>query len=233
MYKRMIIGISLFLAFCLLSINLFTYYLFIILLPKYTDILMIFLYYFMFHRQREFKYQPGDILVSDLANTAENLILQIACSRIGVGYATVKDSSNLDALTAEKPGRVRGVVTTDQSGFLSSAKLFHPAIFASDDDIARGLSLAQLFHSASLPTASTDVPLNSSSVDWGYFNSVKPLSCREVEELGASSATYLKITEKDAVCVSITLCHPFGIGSACAGALMSGPGWLSPQAKSL
>jgi len=35
----------------------------------------------------------GDTVVSDLPNTVENLVLQVACSRLGVSIATMKSAN--------------------------------------------------------------------------------------------------------------------------------------------
>ena len=43
-------------------------------------------------------YERGDLLVSDLPNVSENLMLQIACNRLGVVYATAK---NIEAMAKD------------------------------------------------------------------------------------------------------------------------------------
>lgn len=175
---------------------------------------------------REYGYSRGDILVSDIPNTTENLILQLACSRLGVAYSTVKDAAGLAALR-EKHDRIRGVVTTSHSSTLSTAaKFFHPPILASDessDDM-----LYQYMEETSTYTAATDGKKIEEDTPWAYFNSTSPLRHIEIMQLGSDSSRYLNISGSDRVCVSITLCHAFGIGSACAAAMISGATVILP-----
>jgi acyl-coenzyme A synthetase/AMP-(fatty) acid ligase len=169
-------------------------------------------------------YKQGDVVVSDLPNIAENLILQIACSRIGVTYATVKDVNGLDALRGTTDGRVRGAITCNKESFLASAALQHAAIVASDDDQAG--SLHELFAPANGGLSFPDN--NTVGGNWGFFNSTKALSAEEVVQLGTAAGEYLNISEADRVCVSITLCHAFGIASACAGTFLNGGAVVLP-----
>ena len=46
-----------------------------------------------------------------------------------------------------------------------------------------------------------------------YFNSTKGLNSTEIVTLGKAAAQQLNMTDSDRVCISITLCHAFGIGS--------------------
>jgi acyl-coenzyme A synthetase/AMP-(fatty) acid ligase len=174
---------------------------------------------------REYGYTRGDIIVSDLPNTSENLILQLACSRLGVAYSTVKDATGMAALR-EKHDRIRGVVTTSTSSVLYTAQLFHPPILASDE--ASDDMLHQYMEESSTFTAATDGKKVEEDTPWAYFNSTSPLRHSEIMKLGADSSRHLKMTASERVCVSITLCHAFGVGSACAGTLSSGAAVVLP-----
>ncbi|KAL3934275.1 MAG: hypothetical protein SGARI_003462, partial [Bacillariaceae sp.] len=66
-------------------------------------------------------YGRKDIMVSDLPNIAENLMLQIACNRLGVIYATTK---NLEGMA--KLPTVKGSVCATNEGFLSETNLTLP-----------------------------------------------------------------------------------------------------------
>jgi acyl-CoA synthetase (AMP-forming)/AMP-acid ligase II len=46
----------------------------------------------------EFGYKRGDVLVSDIPNTHHNLLLQSACSHLGVAVATAKNLETLEGL---------------------------------------------------------------------------------------------------------------------------------------
>ena len=66
-------------------------------------------------------YERKDIIVSDLPNVAENLILQIACNRLGVTYATTKNIEGMAKLP-----QVKGSVCATGEGFLAETNLSLP-----------------------------------------------------------------------------------------------------------
>lgn len=174
---------------------------------------------------KEFGYKRGDVLVSDLPNTTENLLLQIACSRLGVAYASVKNSDGLTTLqtAVEKTGNgiLKGCISTSMDSDLSSAQLNHPAIIASDEESID--TFCELTNSNLSSDALEEVTDNTAStLPWGYFNSTQPLQHADVLHLAQMCSNHLNMTPEDRVCVSITLCHSFGIASACAASLLAG-----------
>ena len=147
-------------------------------------------------------FEAGQVLICDLQNVAQNLVLQLACSKLGVSYATAKKSADMyEALD------VGGVVYKDDASHLKASKL--PALSAADllvetvqadgEDVAGG-----------------------SNPNHAYFNSTSPLTNDEVMSLAEDAATHLELSHLDTACVSITLCHAFGIGSAAAACLATG-----------
>ena len=64
---------------------------------------------------------------------------------------------------------------------------------------------------------------------FAFFGGTKALTQSQVLELGHEAATTLGMGSSDVSCVSITLCHAFGIGSAVGGALMSGGTIVLPE----
>jgi len=158
--------------------------------------------------------RPGSMIVSDLPNVAENLVLQLACSRLGVAIATAKDAKVLAKLD-DADASILGAVTADPDGFLAGA----PLEAHIDDD-----ELSALLDATASPAADEPVLADAHA----YFNSPTPLTNAAILAQGADAAANLGITEDDRVCVSITLCHAFGIGSACAGAFLSGAAVVLP-----
>ena len=53
---------------------------------------------------------PGSVVLSDLPNVAENLVLQIACNRLGAAMGTAKDSKKVDEM--RKKIDIRSCVST-------------------------------------------------------------------------------------------------------------------------
>jgi len=146
---------------------------------------------------RDRGYRGGEALVSDLGNVSRNVVLQLACSRLGVAYATAKNAKALAALTAAVD--VRGaVVAAGGAGDALSESL---ATIRADD----------LF-------AEADRRLGDDASGAGavhaYFNSTTPLANDEVDALAADAAAHLELSAADTACVSITLSHAFGAASA-------------------
>jgi len=170
-------------------------------------------------------YARGDVLVTDLPNSAENLLLQIAASHIGVAVGTVKDAAALEALRGA--ASVRGAVTCAEgsSPFLAGAALPTQAVVVE----ALDGSLAALGNGEAQPAVAADAALAL-----GYWSSTKPLTNREaLSEMGAAARDRLAISAEDRVLVSITLCHAFGIGSAAGSALVAGAAIVLPGASGI
>ena len=55
-----------------------------------------------------------------------------------------------------------------------------------------------------------------------FYNSTSPLTNDTIDELAEDAVRHLELTPSDTACVSITLSHAFGIGSAAAACLSSG-----------
>jgi len=167
------------------------------------------------------KYQFGDVLVSDLPNTSENFFLQMACSRLGLSYATVKDKKALDELSQVVP--IKAVATTGESGLFSD---FQGITYSGD-------SLEELINCKELDADNAPMcaPMQMASkmpINHAYFGSIKPLTHETAVQMADDAQEKLDMTSSDRVCVSITLCHAFGIGSAVGSCLISGAAVVLP-----
>jgi len=176
----------------------------------------------------------NDIIASDLPNTAENFLLQLAAARLGAAMATVKDQNALESLctTMQADGRrVCGAATVDAASFLAgNASLPLPSAVV-------GGTLESIL-SATTESAD-DAETESADADGhpeqalGFWNSTKAMTHQEALKLGSAAAKHLSMTAADRVAVSITLCHAFGIGSACGSALVSGAAVVLPAVGGL
>jgi len=169
-------------------------------------------------------YERNDVMISDLPNVAENLMLQVACNRIGVAYATAKDLGGMAKLA-----KVKGSVSATGTGFLAETNLSLPSL--SGDfllDMIHGTSGANnsfldLEFEDNEQDGSTSLPSHA------YYNSTKPFTNEEALEMGADAAWEIAMIEDDVVCVAITLCHAFGMGSAVCSTIKEGATIVLPS----
>lgn len=161
------------------------------------------------------KYAPGTALVSDLQNVAQNVVLQVACSKLGVAYATTKKLSGLEKLA--ETVEIAGVVHRDDDSEIKTA-------------VDKPLSIANLQALTNIMReAQEEVATRDRAPDHAYFNSTTALTNDEIDRLAADAATHLELAPGDAACVSVTLCHAFGIGSAAAACLSAGAAIVLPN----
>jgi hypothetical protein len=165
-------------------------------------------------------YERKDIMVSDLPNIAENLMLQIACNRLGVTYATTK---NIDGM-ARLP-KVKGSVCATAEGFLADTNLPLPYL--------SGEFLMDLIHGGGLEAfRMEDFEQQDQEEDHlvphAHYNNTAPFTNAEALQLGENAAWELAMVEQDKVCISVTLCHAFGMGSAVCSALHTGATMVLP-----
>lgn len=161
----------------------------------------------------------NDVIVSDLPNVSENLVLQIACNRLGVGYGTAK---NLESMAKQFP-KVQCAVSTSANGFLADVSL--PSPYLSGD------FLQDLICNGGLDEYVLDDEIYDEGDDTtthGFYNSSTAYTNQQALAHGEDAADNLAVTEDDVVCVSITLCHPFGMGSAVCSALSTGASIVLP-----
>lgn len=168
-------------------------------------------------------YGAGDVIATDLASVAENLILQLAASHLGAAVLTCKSAKDLDTHAQALP--VRGAVVTGSASFLASAALPFPHLYV--EPVEGHRTLKEVYEEKQgqpAPSENTSAPL-------GYYATGKPITNAAALEAGAAVKGRLGMTEKDIVLVSITLNHIFGIGSAVSGALQSGAAIVLPDAS--
>jgi acyl-CoA synthetase (AMP-forming)/AMP-acid ligase II len=155
-------------------------------------------------------FEKKDLLISDLPNTTENLIVQLACNRLGVAYATAK---NLDAVT--KFPKVKGAICTEPTGFLAEVNFPLPVLLGEFVD-----SLVQ--EGGLTPYQQETADAGDESTPHAFYNSTSPFTNQQALQLGEEAAFQLAVHDEDVVCVSITLGHAFGMGSAVSSAFMMG-----------
>ena len=163
-------------------------------------------------------YEKSNILICDLPNVTENLVLQLACNRLGVHYSTAK---NIEAMA--KYPRVKGAVTTQPTGFLAETNLPLPYLDAE--------FLQDLLYNGGLTDFSNeshDAGDSLISTHAFYGSPAQALTNYQALDLGEQAADTLKMTENDKVCISITLCHAFGMGSAVCSTLLRGATLVLP-----
>lgn len=181
-------------------------------------------------------YERNDVIVSDLPNIAENLMLQIACNRIGVTYATAKGLEGM-----AKIDKVKGSVSATGTGFLAETSLSLP--FLSGDfvfDLIHGTGGGNndgLFGLDALELEDNEQDggydenresFAAAPPPHAYYNSTKPFTNTEALEMGVDAAWEAAMVEEDVVCVAITLCHAFGMGSAVCSTLKEGATLVLP-----
>ena len=161
-------------------------------------------------------------MFSDVGNTPENLVLQLALSHLGASIATVKDADSLAALRAHFD--VRGaIVTSAAEGFLPGAaaeQLKLPSVCLDAAEVGKHSGRVLFYEEiAASPPCTQDAACTDESLMGSYGGSrlTQGAACA----LGRAAASELAMTHMDRACISITLCHAFGIGSAVGSALLS------------
>jgi hypothetical protein len=181
-------------------------------------------------------YERNDVMISDLPNVAENLMMQIACNRIGVAYATAKGLDGMAKLT-----KVKGSISASGTGFLAETNLTLPCL--SGDfllDLIHGTGGSRnnsLFglEEFGLEDNEQDDGYSDNSEDTGvlpphaYYNSTKPFTNQEALEMGTDAAWETAMIEEDVVCIAITLCHAFGMGSGVCSTIKEGATLVLPS----
>lgn len=168
----------------------------------------------------------GDIVATDLPNVAEGLMLHLACARLGAAVAT---ATNVDILQ-QLPAKVRCAVSAHQESWLSNHMFPSPPLLVDGDAMDSVLNLYDRVEDDAL-----DVDDNEEAFErvLGYFNSPKALTQGHALTQGEYMKHHLQMTDSDRVCVSITLYHAFGVGSACASAILSGAAIVLPAVGGL
>lgn len=166
-------------------------------------------------------YERGDLLISDLPNTTENLLVQLACNRLGVYYGTVKDLKQM----AKFP-KVKGAVSATGSGFLAEINLPYPVLsgdFLVDLIHGGGKTMGVSLDDFSSEHVTQDDRENAAETPHAFYNTTTaPYTNAQALQHGQEAAEELIVVEEDVVCISVTLCHAFGMGSAVGSAILRG-----------
>jgi fatty-acyl-CoA synthase len=182
-------------------------------LRKTSDALAGFLQLYGFERR--------DILISDLPNTTENLLLQLACNRLGVYYGTAKNIEQMAQFT-----KIKGAIAATSSGFLAETNL--PLPYLSGDFLVElihggGKSMGMSLDDFALELNDQEAREDAAEAPHAYYNSAtSPYTNQQALQHGAEAAEELIVVEQDVVCIAVTLCHAFGMGSAVGSVLQRG-----------
>jgi acyl-CoA synthetase (AMP-forming)/AMP-acid ligase II len=165
-------------------------------------------------------FERRDLLISDLPNTTENAILQLACNRLGVYFGTVKNAEQL----VQFP-RVKGAVSVDSTGFLAETTLPLPCLSGEFlVDLIRGGNTGGVKREVySMEHFDQEALEDATITPHAYYNSTSnAFTNGQALQLADEAANELFVVEQDVVCISVTLCHPFGMGSAIGSCLLRG-----------
>jgi len=175
----------------------------------------------------------GDVVVTDLPNVAEGIVLHLACARLGAALATAKKPEVLQSI----PNIKCAVVVTpldvadddDPASWLAREEFRSPPIVAGSEEMDTMLNLGF--------TADNELDDDNdefaSKRPLGFFSSANALTHENALQQGQEMKDYFGMSDDDRSCVSITLYHAFGIGSACSSALLSGSAVVLPAVGGL
>ena len=166
---------------------------------------------------------PGSIVATDLPNVSEGLLLHLACARLGAAVATAPNSTALSTL----PTIPTCAVTASSDSWLAQTSFKAPTIVA---DQAEMQSMMGLLSSGYTIDNTVDDGIDR---PLGYFGNAIPLMHASALQQGQDMVHYWNIQPSDRVCVSITLYHAFGIGSACSAAWHAGATIVLPAVGGL
>mmetsp|Transcript_25750 Transcript_25750/g.42528 ORF Transcript_25750/g.42528 Transcript_25750/m.42528 type:complete len:306 (+) Transcript_25750:137-1054(+) len=178
---------------------------------------------------RELGVQRATVVVSDLPNVSENLLLQLAVSHLGASFATAKDKQML----AAKVGEVHCAVVESSGSWLfefAQAKAL-PSVLLNADGCCDKLGFYTFNEVASHTEDVEDEAAFPDGLLASYNGSA--MSHAQAVGLGEAAAAALESTAADKTCVSITLCHAFGMGSGIGSALIRGGAVVLPAADGI
>jgi hypothetical protein len=168
-------------------------------------------------------------LISDVPNTAENLLLQVAIAHIGATIVTPpKDAAALQKLCQTRD--VRGVVCVDGTAPPLSEGLADPlpTVTLETSDGLRPPAGTVSFSELLIHCPPRGAPPSATAATALGVYGVAELSHGAAMALGRDAAARLVRTGQDRVCCSVTLMHAFGIGSAVTSALSVGAAVVLP-----
>jgi len=180
----------------------------------------------------------GDVVATDLPNVAEGLVLHLACARLGATLATAKKAEVLQTIPNGIKCAVVVMPTTadfekrDDDGAawsLAREEFRSPHIVAGSHEMEAMLNLGL----TSDGELDDDNDEHASKRPLGYFNSANALTHESTLQQGLQMKEFFKMNDDDRSCVSITLYHAFGIGSACSSAFLSGSAVVLPAVGGL
>uniref|UniRef100_A0A7S1BTK0 AMP-dependent synthetase/ligase domain-containing protein n=1 Tax=Corethron hystrix TaxID=216773 RepID=A0A7S1BTK0_9STRA len=172
--------------------------------------------------QDRFGIGPGSVVATDLPNVAEGILLHLACARLGSAIATAKNEDML-----RKIPNVKCAVATGETSWLMPDS----CILAGSGDMNDMLQ----YRSSGEGDDILDMDRNEQDSEraLGFFNNPKALTHGSALSMGSQMLEHFHMVPRDKVCVSITLYHAFGIGSACSSALLSGAAIVLPAVGGL
>ena len=173
----------------------------------------------------ELGYEPGAVIVSNIPNISENLILQLALSHIGGALATPRKGEDLQALTSKY--NVLGAICCDDGSEAQEWAQGHRLPTISLGEQPPNDSPTVTFDELIACPPRREDPTSTGATLLGIFGSAM-VTNGEAISLGRAAASRLGTQQTDRTCVSVTLCHAFGIGSAATSAFSSGGACVLP-----
>lgn len=203
--------------------------------------------------QRERGVGAGSLVFTNLPNVAEGILLQLACSRLGAIVVTAKDANQLativssNSLTSSNSsiGAVQCAVVAPPPATtqVDAANLWvYEHTFSTPHIVAGSEEMNSMLDSLTHDKETTDLAdeeengatnIDVQDTPLAYFGTSKALTQNEIWHQGQEMVDLLSMTQSDRVCVSISLYHAFGIGSACSAAFQSGSAIVLPAVGGL
>lgn len=163
-----------------------------------------------------------------LPNTAENILLQLAASTVGLTVVTTKDAGHMAGL---EEMNCKGIVTS-LDNHLSSGKaapstaIVPPIVTGTETVAGNFLRFAEL-----LSPCDRSLTAASESCSGLYcYGSARAVPEEALLAAACSASNALQLCPADRVCVPITMNHTFGFGSGALAAFSCGASLVLPSA---
>ena len=172
-------------------------------------------------------YERGSVAISDLPNTAENLLLQCALSHLGATIATPpKDDGSLAKLM--EAHNVRGVICVDGAAPPCQVQSHRALPTVHLEALGRPAGGSVPFDELIVHCPPRGAPPAAHGGTLLGIYGGAALTQAAALSLGAAAAERLELSESDRVCCSVTLMHAFGIASSICSALTAGGAVVLP-----
>ena len=161
-------------------------------------------------------YRPGDKIAMLLKNCAENVIVQLGSSFLGVAVVTAKDAASLVTLASQLSckGAVSDVACGKDASF---AGAFNSPIIITGD--CRDVKVSHVPFDEFLKSPMSVVGQAKgfdSSAPAAFYGARSAVTQRDLIQAAEAAQNHLQLASSDRLCLTITLNHSFGLGSGAA-----------------